>query len=63
MDRGIELTNHLAKDFIKDFNFKNWLRTGTIEHNSLEIHQIAQIEDMKKSIKDLKSFFENTKKN
>ncbi|MDN4011063.1 hypothetical protein QX233_01175 [Chryseobacterium gambrini] len=45
MDRGIEFTNHLAKDFIKDFNFKNWLRTGSIEHSSLEIHQIAQLED------------------
>ncbi|MNU15312.1 hypothetical protein D3C71_34420 [compost metagenome] len=46
MDRGVELTGHLAKDLIKDFNFKDWLRRGAIEHNSLEIHKVSQLDDV-----------------
>lgn len=46
MDRAVEFANHLGKNLIQDFNFKNWLQTGSIEHNSLEIYHVSELEDI-----------------
>ncbi|WP_139422678.1 hypothetical protein [Chryseobacterium mulctrae] len=46
MDRAVEFANHMGKDLIQDFNFKKWLQTGAIEHNCLEIHLVAQLDDI-----------------
>lgn len=46
MDRAVEFANHMGKNLIQDFNFKNWLQNGSIEHNSLEIYQVSELEDI-----------------
>lgn len=46
MDRAVEFANHMGKYLMPDFNFKEWLQTGTIEHNCLEIHKVAQLDDI-----------------